>query len=329
MNNPGIFFRAPSLSRPAGDASGREGNYPPLKPDPFFIGAGEQSGGHRFIPGGKEEKKRVDLHLHTTASDGIYPPEKVIALAARAGLAAVSITDHDTLDGLGPALAAGTRYGIEVVPGVEVSCAYAGEEVHLLGYYPDRSGPLGPALEEMRRDRVRRMQRMLDRLRGLGVKLAWEEVEAEMGEAAPGRLHLARLLVKKKLVHTIEEAFKYFLGNGCPAYVSRRHLPAAEAVRLLLAGGAVPVLAHPGPGGKAALEALLRHGLKGVEVFHPEHTPAVQRYYCRLAQDKGLLITGGSDFHGDYQSSVRRPGQFTVPYRCLKLLRAASGEHNR
>lgn len=267
--------------------------------------------------------RRVDLHLHTTASDGFYPPEKVIELAARAGLAAVSVTDHDTLAGLAPAMAAGPRCGIEVVPGVEVSSAYGGEEVHLLGYYPDPDGPLAAALKEMRLDRGQRMRRMLERLRGLGIKLAWDEVEAEAGEAAPGRLHLARLLVKKKLVHTVEEAFGYFLGKGRPAYVSRRYLPAGEAVRLLLAGGAVPVLAHPGPEGKTALEALLTHGLMGVEVFHPDHTPPVQLYYSRAAREKGLLVTGGSDFHGDYLSKIRHPGHVTVPYRCLEQLRAA------
>ncbi len=271
-----------------------------------------------------KDPRRVDLHLHTTASDGKFLPAVVVAMAARAGLAAVSITDHDTLDGMEQALAAGTRYRIEVVPGVELSSIHNGKEVHLLGYYPDLNGSLDPILAEFRQDRVQRMQCMLERLRGLGIKLSWAEVEEETGKAAPGRMHLARLLVKKKYTYTIDEAFKCYLGNGRPAHVARRHLPAAEAVRLLLAGNALPVLAHPGPEGKAALEALLPHGLRGVEVFHPEHTPAVQRCYHRLAREKGLLITGGSDFHGDLRGRVRQPGQVSIPYRYLELLRAAS-----
>lgn len=276
------------------------------------------------LPLTNKDQKRVDLHLHTTASDGVYSPAKVVDLAARAGLAAIAITDHDTLDGVEPALAAGMLYRIEVIPGVEVSSIHDGEEVHLLGYFPDLGGSLVPFLEKMRRERMYRMQRMLERLHDLGIRLSWAEVEEEAGDAAPGRLHLARLLVKKKYVYTIDEAFKSFLGHGRPAFISRNLLPAFEVVRLLRAGGALPVLAHPGPKGKPVLEALLAHGLEGVEVFHPEHTPTVQRCYERLAREKGLLVTGGSDFHGDARGRVRQPGQISIPYRYLELIRAAS-----
>ena len=266
-------------------------------------------------------KNRVDLHLHTDASDGVYPPAEVIKLAARAGLKAAAVTDHDTLEGIPEALRAGKEWNIEVVPGVEISVLYQGGEFHLLGYYPARGGELEKALQFMREERYRRMQLMLDRLRDLEIRVSWEEVLSAAGKAAPGRLHLARVLVKKGYCPSTEEAFQRFLDRGRPAYVPRETLSAAQALRLLLKDGAVPVLAHPGEKGKTVLRNLVRMGLRGVEVYHPDHHAGLQEFYRGQALDLGLFITGGSDFHGDFQTGFREPGSISVPYRCLEQLK--------
>lgn len=269
----------------------------------------------------KIDQRPVDLHLHSNESDGIFSPEQLVALSAGAGLAAVALTDHDTVTGVKRALRAGERYGIEVVPGVELSAYRSDREVHLLGYYPADRAKLERVLADLRAERYGRMERILDKLRGLGFQLEFAQVAAEAGAAAPGRLHLARTMVKAGLVKNLEQAFTQYLGKGGPAYVPRKVLTPSRAVSVLLDAGAIPVLAHPGTGGEEVLRELIPLGLRGVEVFHPDHTVALRRYYCRRAVEEGLLITGGSDFHGDSKYRARRPGSVTIPYFYLEKLR--------
>lgn len=263
----------------------------------------------------------VDLHLHSTASDGSLAPAGLIARAAHAGLAALSLTDHDTLDGIDEALAAGRRCGIEVLPGVEISACCGEGEIHLLGYDPLFPEKLSAALQELRRERYRRMEKMASRLRALGFDITGAEAAAEAEPAAPGRLHLARLMVKRGYTPDLESAFSLYLERGQSAYVPRQNFDAGRALALLHLAGAVPVLAHPGEAGKSLLGELVRMGLRGVEMIHPRHGPNMTRYYRLRAEQMGLLVTGGSDYHGDENGSGRRLGVYTVPYRCLTAIR--------
>ncbi len=267
----------------------------------------------------KKGQLPVDLHLHSTASDGLLTPGELMARAAAAGLAAAALTDHDTLEGVEEALAAGRRWGLEVLPGVEISASSGEREIHLLGYDPLFPEKINSVLENLRRERRRRMEKMLFLLRGLGISITFEEVSSEAGKAAPGRLHLARLMVKRGYTPDTDAAFSLYLEQGRPAFVPRRVMDPAQAIKLLHQGGAVPVLAHPGMAGRGELRELVALGLRGVEVIHPLHPPELIRYYRHRAQQMGLLITGGSDYHGGERSS--RMGDYTVPYRCLTALK--------
>jgi predicted metal-dependent phosphoesterase TrpH len=265
----------------------------------------------------------VDLHMHSSASDGSLSPADLIAKAAGAGLAAAALTDHDTLEGVDEALAAGERCGLEVLPGIELSSVKDEQEIHLLGYDPIFPDKIEKALKELRRDRYRRMSRMVSVLRKIGFDLNDADVAAEAKHAAPGRLHLARLMVKKGFVPDINSAFSLYLRRGRPAFVPRAALDPAGAIKLLHRAGAVPVLAHPGSKARGLLRPLVAAGLRGIEVIHPDHSPELVRYYRHQAQRMDLLITGGSDYHGDGSGRAGQLGSFTVPYRCLVALKKA------
>ncbi len=265
----------------------------------------------------------VDLHLHSTASDGALTPAALIERAAAAGLAAVALTDHDTMAGVEEAREAGRRLGLEVIRGVEISVFDEKQEIHLLGYDPLYPEKLEAVLEAMRCDRYRRIGKMAALLRRQGIPLSEEEIIAEAAPAAPGRLHLARLLVIRGYSAGISEAFSAYLKRGRPAYVPRRTLEPAPAIAALHRAGAVPVVAHPGVEGRARLRELVELGLRGVEVYHPDHPPELVRYYRQQAARMNLLITGGSDFHSDRGYQRSRLGAITVPYRCLAALKKA------
>lgn len=237
--------------------------------------------------------------MHSNASDGIFSPRELIKIAAGAGLAAAGLTDHDTVDGLAEAEKAAKTYGIELVPGVELSIHEENREVHIIGYYPGYPDQLMDTLMKLRRQRQERMEAMVDKLRKLGLKVTPEEVAREAGNDAPGRLHLARVMLGKKYIAAIDEAFSLYLNRNRPGFVPRRSLSLKEAMSLLADVKAIPVLAHPGSEGKYVPGRLIPLGLKGIEVYHPDHGAAQIKYYRRLALEKGLLITGGSDFHGD------------------------------
>lgn len=272
----------------------------------------------------KREYLPVDLHLHSSASDGIFSPAKLIEKAAAAGLAAVALTDHDTMAGVKEAREAGRRFGLEVLPGLELS-VFTGDdkEIHLLAYDPLYPEIINDTLEQLRRDRYRRMKEMVARLDKLGIQISSEEVGAEAEPAAPGRLHLARLMVKRGYCSGINQSFSRYLGRGRPAYAPRKALEPAPAIAMLRRAGAVPVVAHPGAEGRAYLEKLVEMGLQGVEVYHPDHNPELIRYYRHQAARRNLLITGGSDFHGDAGYRRGRLGGITVPYRLLSALKSA------
>ncbi len=245
---------------------------------------------------------RADLHLHTSASDGLFSPAELIGLLTQCGVTHAALTDHDTMNGLSTALAAARAAGIELWPGVELSTEDQ-VEVHVLGYF--RAAPQGMAdrLEALRQMRIERMHRMVHALNAAGVGLRPTDIVREAG-SSPGRMHVARALVAKGYAAGVSEAFRRYLLPGRPGFVGREKLTPEQAIVLIKEHGGMPVLAHPGiiqAGTKSLpvrMQGYQEAGLMGVEVYHPRHTPVQRAMLHRFARERGLLITGGSDYHG-------------------------------
>ncbi|NLZ38711.1 MAG: PHP domain-containing protein [Firmicutes bacterium] len=252
----------------------------------------------------------ADLHVHTTASDGLYSPEEVVKLAARKGLQALAVTDHDTVDGIKEAQLTGEKVGIEVWPGIELSTEYEDSEIHLLGFGIDPDAvSLFTLLSRLRESRFERTEKIVAVLKKMDYQITMEEILQEAGNAAPGRAHIARLLVKKGYRKNVPEVFATLLDKGQPAYVKRYKITPQEAIATIRAAGGAACWAHPGLAKKDHLLALfIKYGLHGIEVFHPDHSNAAEKKYLSLAQEPGLLITGGSDFHGKEMGSARDLG---------------------
>ncbi|MEW6217901.1 MAG: PHP domain-containing protein [Thermodesulfobacteriota bacterium] len=264
----------------------------------------------------------VDLHLHSTCSDGTLTPAALVALAREEGLAAASVTDHDSVAGVAAALAAGQLLGVEVLSGVEIGSSQDGVPFHLLGYgfRPEDPG-LQARLAQLQEGRQQRNLAIIERLAGLGIGIRLEELQAEAAGGQIGRPHFARLLQAKGHVRSAQEAFHRLLGRGRPAYASRFRFPAAEAIAFLQAAGGIAVLAHPGSIGLASFRRLERFvgklaaaGLDGLEAYYPDHDPAMAGRLVRLATSCRLVVTGGSDFHGAArpQAAMGRVGGKTL-----------------
>ncbi|MCD1257916.1 PHP domain-containing protein [Paenibacillus athensensis] len=251
-------------------------------------------------------RSAADLHTHTTASDGTMPPAANVRLAWEAGLGAVAITDHDTVSGVAEALAEGTRLGIEVVPGVEISTVADNQDIHVLGYYVDIEQPLFLSrLASLRETRDQRNELILARLQQLGVAVTMNEVLKEAagdkrrGDTV-GRPHIAAVLLRKGYVASIQEAFDRYLASGAAAYVNPPRIAPATAIAWIREAGGVAVLAHPGLYDDDSLvESILEGGVDGIEVFHADHTSEDEQKYAQLAERYNLVATAGSDFHGE------------------------------
>ncbi|MEO8340792.1 MAG: PHP domain-containing protein [Nitrospirota bacterium] len=262
---------------------------------------------------------RIDLHLHTTHSDGSLSPTAVLQLAHKANVTALAITDHDIVTGIPEALAAGAERGIEIIPGVEISSCVGNSELHILGYCIDwQDSELNRRLATLRASRHTRNPEIIERLRALGLDVTYEEVRALAGTDSVGRPHIARLLMDKKYVTSAKDAFDRYLAEGRPAYVARELPQPADAIAWIRAAGGVAVLAHPTwakvstEGLNALLTTLKAEGLGGIEVHYSTHTKRQTMEYLDLAKRLTLLVTGGSDFHGitkpDIEVGVGRGG---------------------
>lgn len=283
-------------------------------------------------------KKIIDLHLHSTASDGSLAPAKLMEAAAQAGACAVALTDHDTTAGLCEAKARAEELGMEFIPGVELSCHTECGPLDMLGYYvplpgTELSGAFEARLASLRQARERRNAVILEKLGELGLPLGQDELLAE-GESSVGRPHIAALMTKKGYVGSTREAFDRFLGAGRPAYVPKERFLPEEAVRLLISVGAVPIIAHPllihAPWEwlEATVAALAPQGLAGLEAYHSEHDARGVRNIVRLADKYGLMVSGGSDFHGAAKPKIfigRGKGSLVVPHFVLEKLGAWRG----
>ncbi|NPV71470.1 MAG: PHP domain-containing protein [Firmicutes bacterium] len=270
---------------------------------------------------------RADLHVHTTASDGTYTPSRAVLAAKRAGLAAVAITDHDTAGGVAEALRAGLEAGIEVIPGLEINTDFGSTEIHVLGYLawplPER---LSGLLARMREAREGRVDEMVRRLSRAGVKISASRVREIAAGGVVGRPHVARAMVEAGSVRSVPEAFELYLNVGRPCYVERYKITPHDAVRELVVAGAVTVLAHPGSARRDdVIPELVGAGLRGIEVYHPDHDHAAVARYLEIASEYSLLVTGGSDSHGEdeYGSTI---GRVTVPHVAVTRMKAIRAE---
>jgi predicted metal-dependent phosphoesterase TrpH len=277
---------------------------------------------------------QVDLHCHTTASDGLLSPAALVARAAGLGLKIVAITDHDSTDGVAEALEAGRSYGVDVIAGVEINSDVPGAEVHILGFFVDHTDPaLSESLRRLRDGRVGRARKMAELLTTMGAPVRFERILELAGEGAVCRPHVARALLEAGHVATFEEAFEKFIGRNGPAYVERLKLTPADACGLIRRAGGLPVLAHPvffesfGRMKSAidldrGLAELKAAGLAGVEVYYPGYDVLAIEYLLSLARVHGLLVTGGSDFHGVRPNEPDVGGVY-VPSKTVRRLREA------
>jgi 3',5'-nucleoside bisphosphate phosphatase len=282
----------------------------------------------------------IDLHSHTKASDGSFSPSELVALASSLNLDALAITDHDTFAGYETALPLASAAGLDLVCGIELSSRYylpptgAHRNVHLLAYFLNGrpSESFRAWLTDLQEDRRDRNRRLVAALRAKGMDITLEEVE-RLGRSIAGRPHFARVLVEKGYVRHTEEAFRLYLGESAPTYVERESPTTQQAIEIVLRGGGVPVIAHPirlmiadPVVERSVLKELREAGLGGLEVYHSDHSAALQSHYLRLAEEFDLLPTGGSDFHGDVKPRVQLGrginDNLRVPRAFLDRLRA-------
>lgn len=272
----------------------------------------------------------IDLHIHSNASDGTNSPEEIIDIAVRSGISAISITDHDTLDGVKKILEKGIPDSLDFVTGVEISSAppkgcYCSGSFHILGYGVDPDNrELLDVLTRQKQARLDRNPKMLDRLSSLGLKMALSDVEAEASGGQPGRPHIAVCMVKAGYVRSLEEAFDKYLAKGRPAYVEKEKIPCDKAISVISKAGGAAVLAHPGllrcPHDKPFLslfECLCDMGIAGLEAYYSGHSESQVSMFEGLARRKGLIVTGGSDFHGEMKPDIKigtGRGSLRVPY---------------
>lgn len=259
----------------------------------------------------------VDLHMHSTASDGSRAPADVVRAAKAAGLVAIALTDHDSVAGLAEAQLAGLEVGVRVVNGVELSAVAGDAETHVLGLHLRDALVIERELGALRDMRERRGQQIVDKLVALGVQVTFDDVLSQAGGGAVGRPHVARALVADGWATDVRDAFDRYLGAGKPAYVPKDQLDMADAIAMIHAAGGLAVLAHPGPAGtRERLAALAALGMDGVEVKHPGHSPGDTARLNTLAGQLGLVVSGGSDWHGAAEGP-RTIGMMHVPAEWL------------
>ena len=275
--------------------------------------------------------KSIDLHIHSTHSDGTLRPAEIVGLAASEGLAAISITDHDTVSGTEEAVRSGREKNIEVIPGIEISSWHGDTSMHILGYgFRHDDTQLAEKLAQLQNGRETRNVKIIENLNRLGIRVEPDELLRYSPYGQTGRPHIARLLVDKGITRSVELAFKHYLGRGAAAYAERFRFLVDDAIGVIKAAGGFAVLAHPGsldPGLHSILDllrSLQRSGLEGVEVYYPSHSKKMAKKLMRIAGDLGLLMTGGSDFHDPEQSRFGMNDWFrktVIPYELFAAMK--------
>ncbi len=271
-----------------------------------------------FTPGGDASGPFVDLHSHSTASDGSRAPADVIREAKRVGLAALALTDHDTLDGIAEATTIGVELGVRVIPGIELSAVEGDVETHILGLHLADTREMEAKLIDLREMRRSRAQRIVARLNELGVRVEFQAVLDQAAGGAIGRPHVARAMIAEGWAVDFRDAFERYLGNGKAAYVGKDRLPVADAIGLIHRAGGLAVLAHPSHGGtRERVQAFVEQGMDGVEVRHPSHSSEDIQRLGALVDHFSLVPSGGSDWHGAAEGP-RTLGMMRVPAEWLE-----------
>jgi predicted metal-dependent phosphoesterase TrpH len=265
----------------------------------------------------------ADLHTHTTFSDGMLTPEELFAKAAKHGLKAISVTDHDTVDGNIGAKELAAKYGLDFIEGIELSCFDSQNEYHILGYGIDINNEnLHTHLSAFRQSRIERAEIMTSRLNKMGVNIDFNDVLNKAGEAPITRPHIAQVIVESGYVSTTKDAFNLYIGDGGPAYAVKAIFQVEKAIKLINNAGGVAVIAHPGYFiNQKKLFQFIEAGLDGIEVHHPLHNEKLRREYHTIASQYWLLETGGSDFHGDRPNDTDLLGREGVPMNTLTQIR--------
>ncbi len=269
---------------------------------------------------------RFDLHTHTTASDGSYHPKELIVKAQSIGLGGIAITDHDTTSGLEEGIKAGTDLSIMVIPGIEFSTDWGIDEVHILGYFIDYNNKrLLKLLNVLKRERWDRGKKIVGNLNSFGLKISWNDVITAAKGGVVGRPHIGQVLIDNKSVSSMKQAFDLYLGKGKPGYVSRFKLTTQQAIEEVKYAGGVPVLAHPGLLKQSEIvKDMLVWGLEGIEAFYPQHTRKQQRLFKKMGESYNLVLTGGSDFHGEKRYS-NQLGSIAIPLKTILALKERRG----
>ncbi len=254
----------------------------------------------------KEERAGADLHIHTDFSDGTMSPEQVVMEASKLNLRTIAITDHDTVDAIEIAQIVGNMEEVDIIPAIELSSNYSSIDIHLLGYFIDiKNSALLEKLAELRSERVERIKKITKKLRALGVNIEHQEVFDVSKDGSPGRMHIADVLCSKGYCSGIRESFQKYLSDNGPAYVPKEALTLKDAIALIISSDGVPVLAHPGVNKRDTLiPKMVEYGLQGIEVYYPTHQPEVVKKYMRIAKKYDLVVTGGSDCHGNRKPDI-------------------------
>lgn len=277
----------------------------------------------------------IDLHIHSTYSDGTKTPKEIVEMAKKKGLKAISITDHDTVDGL----IEGEKYakdcGIEFIKGIEISANYYGKEIHILGYFLNTDDEIFMGkIKEFKEQREKRNEKILEKLDEIGFTITMEELKKEAKEDLISRTHIGSLMIKKAYVNNKKDAFLYYLGIRGKAYVAKNDMEAYEAIKILKDNGALSFIAHPKliPYGMKRIKELITKGkevgLDGIEVFYPRLTDYEINYYYKIAEKRGLLFSGGSDYHGENREGIEIGG-ISVPDFVYSKMQDRMLEQNR
>lgn len=279
------------------------------------------------------DTRKIDLHVHSTFSDGTYTPEQLVDLAFEAGLSAIAITDHDTTDGVPAAIRAAKERDIEIIAGVELSCEYNQKEVHMLGFCLDHTNPLlNEHLQNFQQSRNMRNQKMVTLLAAEGFDITYEKLLADNPDCVITRANIARYLVEHGCVKDMNSVFSKYLGDDCRCFVPRHKISPTQAIKLIHQAGGIAFLAHPLLYRMSTVSLhnmvseLASEGLDGIEAIYATYQPGDERNMKNLAKEYQLLISGGSDFHGANKPFIRigaGMGHLFVPYEVLVNLKAA------
>lgn len=265
---------------------------------------------------------KVDLHTHTSYSDGFHSPEELLDKAKTVGIEILGISDHDNLAAIKEATEIGKRLGIEIIPGVEISTDLKDKEIHILAYFiePDNE-ELERYLTFFREERLKRAERIIRKLNILGLNITISDVLEKAQNSAVGRPHIAQALLEKGEVSSYYEAFNKYIGNGCPAYEKKVHLSPQSAFKIISDAGGLSFIAHPGYMPEAILKELITAGVDGIEVIHPSHSPQQIRFYRGIVNEYFLLESGGSDFHGGKRDDEENLGKIYTNINVVEAMR--------